>query len=114
MVPPHDLGSVSHAVTEASPAFPQLAGEPGLKAETRASGEIGRVRVNYQFLILAYRGEGCLTSPDGLLPIRQMHRAAAARRMGRTSLAGGPALARRRHRLLDAAVRSERPAPECS
>ncbi len=45
----YDLGSVSHIVTEASPAFPQLAGAPGLKAETRASGEIGRVGVNYRF-----------------------------------------------------------------
>jgi outer membrane immunogenic protein len=45
----YDLGSVSHTVTEASPAFPLLVGAVGLKADTRVSGDIGRVGVNYRF-----------------------------------------------------------------
>lgn len=45
----YDLGSVSHNVIEASPAFPLLVGAVGLKADTRVSGEIARVGVNYRF-----------------------------------------------------------------
>jgi len=45
----YDLGTVSHNVIEASPAFPLLVGAVGLKADTRVSGEIARVGVNYRF-----------------------------------------------------------------
>lgn len=45
----YDLGTVSHDVIEASSAFPLLVGAVGLKADTRVSGEIARVGVNYRF-----------------------------------------------------------------
>jgi outer membrane immunogenic protein len=45
----YDLGSVSHIATEASPAFPVYFGQPVLNVNTKVSGEIGRVGVNYRF-----------------------------------------------------------------
>ena len=45
----YDLGSVSHTATEASPAFPVFFGQPVLNVNTKVSGEIGRVGVNYRF-----------------------------------------------------------------
>jgi outer membrane immunogenic protein len=45
----YDLGTVSHNVVGVSPAFPALIGAVGLKADTRVSGEIARVGVNYRF-----------------------------------------------------------------
>jgi outer membrane immunogenic protein len=45
----YDLGSVSHIATEASPGFPVFLGQPVLNVNTKVSGEIGRVGVNYRF-----------------------------------------------------------------
>jgi len=46
----YDLGRVSYIAGEASPAFPLIAiGTPNLIVNTRVSGDIGRVGVNYKF-----------------------------------------------------------------
>ena len=46
----YDLGHVSYGTGEASPAFPLIpVGSPALMENTRVSGDIGRVGVNYRF-----------------------------------------------------------------
>jgi outer membrane immunogenic protein len=45
----YDLGTASYTANEISPAFPAFAGNPNVRIDTKFTGHIGRIGLNYKF-----------------------------------------------------------------